>query len=311
MPRREFTVTPEAGVGARVDVYLADRVLELTRSQIRRLIDRGSVTVDGRPPKPGHRLKAGENVAVEYKLPRFGLPAPEDIPLKIIYEDADVIVIDKPAGLVVHPGAGHEEGTLVNALVHHYPELERVGQPGRPGVVHRLDKDTSGVMLVARSERAYGSLTTQFRCHEIYKTYLGLVRGRVTTPEGHINRPLGRHARDGKRISVRSKRAKHAETSFEVVKVFGDTTLLEIHPLTGRTHQIRVHLAAAGHPIAGDPIYGPRKSDERYPRLFLHAQTISFEHPATGARLEFTSPLPPDLEAVLEKESRRQGADPE
>jgi 23S rRNA pseudouridine1911/1915/1917 synthase len=302
--KTEFVVGPGTGEGRRLDVVLAERLPALARSQIQKLVNTGAGRVSGSVRRSSYRLRAGEVVTFVYEVPGSGRLEAEDIPLRILFADEDVIVLDKPAGLVVHPGAGHGSGTLVNGLLHRFPEIAKVGPEDRPGIVHRLDKETSGVMVAARSARAYESLAAQFRRKDVWKTYLGLVWGRVTAPEGRIAWPIGRHVTDGKRISVRSRHGKDAETFFRVLCVFKDTTLLEIHPLTGRTHQIRVHLAAAGHPVAGDPIYGRKKPPRKFPRLFLHAQVLSFLHPATGKRLEFASPLPPELEVVLAELSR-------
>ncbi len=305
MPKAEFSVGPDTEAGTRLDVYLAGKVTFLTRTQVRRAIDGGGARVGGRVAKPGHRLRVGEHVVFDYDIPEPepGI-LPEPIPLKFIYVDEDVALIDKPSGLVVHPGAGHFSGTLANALLHHFPEVARVGHEDRPGIVHRLDKDTSGVMVAARSARAFLELTRQFKTRVVWKTYLGLAWGRVMAEEGRLNWPLGRHPKDGGRISIKTRSPKKAETFFEVQRVFAETTLLEIRPVTGRTHQIRVHMAAAGHPLVGDPIYGRgrKKDGGRFPRLFLHAHTLSFLHPATGERVTFASPLPPDLEAVIERE---------
>lgn len=292
--------------GKRLDVFLKHRLAEITRARIQKLLEAGVVTVSGLVRKPGYRLKAGETVELRLPIepePEPGAPGPEEIPLRVIYKDDDVIVIDKPAGLVVHPGAGRSSGTLVNALLYHFPEVAGVGGKDRPGIVHRLDRDTSGVMLAARSERAWRSLTSQFKKRLVEKTYLTLVWGRFSAQEGKIELPLGRHTRYGWKISVRSRHPKPAETYFQVLRVFPETTFLEIRPLTGRTHQIRVHLAASGHPVVGDPLYGRRNAPAISPRLFLHANIVSFIHPATGERLEFGSPLPAELEAVLERQA--------
>jgi 23S rRNA pseudouridine1911/1915/1917 synthase len=304
VPRKEFQVGPDSGRGRRLDIFLADMVPDLTRSQIKKLIDEGSARVAGTVRRASHKLKAGEVVEFSYDPPGAGPLEPQAIPLKILYEDEDVIVLDKPAGLVIHPGAGHLSGTLANALLSRFPEIASVGPPERPGIVHRLDKETSGVMVAARSARAYESLVGQFRRKDVWKTYLGLVWGRITAPEGRISWPIGRHVTDGRKISVRTRHPRDAETFFTVLETFRDATLLEIRPVTGRTHQIRVHLAAAGHPVAGDSLYGRKKTAKKFPRLFLHAHTLSFIHPATGQRLEFSLPLPPELEAILEAERR-------
>ena len=303
MPKEEFVVTPDAGGGTRLDVFLADKLPGLSRAQVKKVIDGGGVRVGGFARKAGYKLKAGNRVFVDYEPPaEEGVLLPEAIPLKVIYQDPDVIVIDKPWGLVVHPGAGHPSGTLANALIHHFPEVARIGSEERPGIVHRLDMDTSGVMVVARSPLAYTELVRQFKKRVVWKTYLGLAWGRVLATEGKLNWPLGRHPGQGQRISIKARNPKKAETFFQVQRAFRDTTLLEIRPVTGRTHQIRVHMAAAGHPIVGDPLYGRKKAPREFPRMFLHAHTLSFIHPSTGERLTFASPLPPDLEAVLARE---------
>ena len=287
----------------RLDIFLAGQLTFMTRNQVRKAIDEGGARVGSRVGKPGAKLNLGDHIVFDYEIPALE-PAilPEDIPLKIIYKDEDVILIDKHAGLVIHPGAGHPSGTLANALLHHFPETAQVGREGRPGIVHRLDKDTSGVMVAARSQRAFEELTRQFKRRIVWKTYLGLAWGRVLASAGRLDWPLGRHPKEGQKISIRARSPKKAETFFEVQRVFKDTTLLEIRPVTGRTHQIRVHMATAGFPLVGDPIYGRKKEGGRFPRLFLHAHTLSFLHPATGERVTFASPLPPDLEAVIERE---------
>ncbi len=307
MPKADFTVGPGPDEGLRLDIFLAERLPELTRSQVRKFIGEGAARVGGQARKAGHKLRVGEVVEFSYDIPGPVRVGPEEIPLRILYADEDVVVIDKPAGLVVHPGAGNVAGTLANALVSRYPEIAAVGSEDRPGIVHRLDKETSGVMVAARSARAYDSLVGQFRSKDVWKTYLGLVWGRITAPEGRIDWPIGRHATDGKRVSVRSRHPKDAETFFKVLQTFKDTTLLEIRPTTGRTHQIRVHLAAAGHPVAGDALYGRKKAARKFPRLFLHAHILSFIHPRTGKRLEFAAPLPAELEDILGAERRRMG----
>ncbi len=307
MPKTELVVLPGPGAGARLDVYLAGQVPGLSRALARKLIDDGKVLVNGKTGKASLRLREGDGAVVDLGTAETtaGGPAPQAIPVSLLYSDEDIIVLDKPSGLVVHPGAGNTEGTLVNALLAMFPEIAGIGPQERPGIVHRLDKGTSGVMLAARSAGAYESLLGQFRQHDIRKTYIGLVYGRVSEVEGRIDWPIGRHVTKRKRISTHTKNPREAETYFRVLESLPEATLLEVRPVTGRTHQIRVHLAAAGHPIVGDAVYGRRKLSKRYPRLFLHARSISFLHPTTGERLEFTAPLPAELEAVLEAERRR------
>jgi 23S rRNA pseudouridine1911/1915/1917 synthase len=303
VPKADFIVEPGPGGRTRLDVFLADKLPGLSRAQVQRIIDGGGVRVGSYARKAGYKLKPGDRVAVAYEIPEpEGVLVPQNIPIKVIYMDADVIVIDKPAGLVVHPGAGHASGTLANALIYHFPEVALIGSEERPGIVHRLDRDTSGVMVVARTPRAFDSLVDQFKRRVVWKTYLGLAWGRVSAPEGKLDWPLGRHPTQGSRISIRARSPKKAETFFQVQRMFKDTTLLEIRPVTGRTHQIRVHMAAAGHPIVGDPMYGRKKEPREFPRTFLHAHTLSFVHPGTGERLTFASPLPADLEAVIKRE---------
>ena len=203
--------------------------------------------------------------------------------------------------MVVHPGAANKSGTLVNALLFHFPEIGKIGPPERPGIVHRLDKDTSGVLVVARTKIAYSWLQNKFKAREVEKHYLGLVRGRILHKQGKLTWPIGRHAREGNRMSIKTKKPRAAETHYQVKEIFNDFSFLEIKPITGRMHQIRVHLASAGHPIAGDTIYGRQKIKDVCPRLFLHAGYMAFTHPTTKIRMEFRSPLPPDLCFFLDK----------
>jgi 23S rRNA pseudouridine1911/1915/1917 synthase len=245
-------------------------------------------------------LKEGDVVEVEDReVSRKSALLPENIPLDIIHSDEHIIVLNKPAGLVVHPGAGVEAGTLVNALVYHFPGIERVGHPERPGIVHRLDKETSGVMVIARTEKAYSELKRQFKAREVEKVYLGLVRGHVQVVDGRIDWALGRHPRHRQRISIRTKKPKAALTLYSVKKTFPDFTLLEIKPVTGRTHQIRVHFAAAGHPIVGDTRYGGKDKSAGRQRLFLHAWHIVFTHPVGKNLLEFYAPIPKEFQDII------------
>lgn len=299
MPKRDWDVTAADGAGARLDVFLAARVPGWTRSQAGKSIAAGRVLIGGAPRKASYKLRPGERVEFEWEDESDApLAEAEDIPFAVLYADDDVIVVDKPSGLVVHPGAGVRTGTLVNALLARYPELRGVGEADRPGIVHRLDKETSGVMVVARNERALRSLQTQFKNRDVRKTYLALVWGKMPAREGKMDRPIGRHVAHGQRMSVRTRRPRAAETHYTVLDEFPETSFLEVRPLTGRTHQIRVHMAAAGHPVVGDRTYGRRKGGRRVGRMFLHAHRLSFLHPSSGERVEFVSPLPPDLEAA-------------
>jgi len=300
VPKREFVVSAGFGPGQRLDVYLAERLEGLTRSGVRKLIDEEKVMVNGASKKAGHKLR--ENDLVEAEVGEEPSPElrPQEVPLTVLYSDDRIVVIDKPCGLVVHPGAGNREGTLAGALLYRFPEISGLGPAERPGIVHRLDKETSGVMVVARSPEAYTSLQKQFKDRDVRKVYLGLAWGKMPA-EGRIDRPIGRHIKHGQRMSVRTRKPRPAETFYKVREEFQGMSLLEIRPVTGRTHQIRVHLAAAGHPLAGDSRYGRRKEEPKFSRLFLHAHRLSFIHPATGERVEFTSELPSGLANILEK----------
>ncbi len=293
-----FKVGENSGAGIRLDVFLTRNLPDLTRSEVRRIILGGGVRIGKAVPKPGSRLKAGEVVEVDFEEPPSeGLRA-EDIPLRILVSDDSIVVLDKPSGMTVHPGAGRREGTLAAALLHSFPEIAGVGPVDRPGIVHRLDRETSGVMVAAKTREAFESLSKQFRDRDVRKVYLGLVWGRMPAAEGRFTWPIGRHVRHGHKISVRTRHPKKADTHYEILREYGETTFLEIRPVTGRTHQIRVHFAAAGHPIVGDTRYG-KKGARKFPRLFLHAHVLSFIHPRTGKRVEYASPLPSDLEDIL------------
>ncbi len=300
MLERKFFITASYGFGQRLDVFLAARLGELTRSQIQKLIGDQKVRLNGAGAKAAHKLRVGDVVQVDLQDPGVKRALlPEAIPLDVVFSDEHVVVINKPAGLVVHPGAGVLEGTLVNALIHHYPGIERIGHPERPGIVHRLDKETSGIMVVARSPKAYTELKRQFKAREVEKVYLGLVWGRIQTEEGRIDWALGRHPRDRQKISVRTKKPRAALTLYSVKKVLDDLSLLEIKPVTGRTHQIRVHFAAAGHPIVGDTRYGGGDKTGKYKRLYLHAWHIVFAHPVSKTLLEFYAPVPEEFQAII------------
>ena len=300
MSEKIFHITLSHGSGRRLDVFLSAHLTELSRAQIQKLITDQKVRLNNTWTKPSHKLKEGDVVEVEDReVSRESGLLPENIPLDIIYSDEHIIVLNKPAGLVVHPGAGVEAGTLVNALIHRFPGIERVGHSERPGIVHRLDKETSGVMVIARSEKAYAELKRQFKAREVEKVYLGLVRGHVQLNDGRIDWALGRHPRHRQRISIRTKKPKAALTLYSVKKTFPDFTLLEIKPVTGRTHQIRVHFAAAGHPIVGDTRYGGKHNAIGHQRLFLHAWHIVFTHPVSKTLLEFYAPLPPEFQDII------------
>ena len=290
----EFTA---ATAGERLDKYVAEQC-RISRSYAQKLIDEGQVAVNGRAAKVSHKLNAGDRIAVSIPPPLPISLAPEDIPLKVVYEDKDVVVIDKPAGLLVHPAAGQHTGTLVNAILARCPDLGEINGSIRPGIVHRLDKDTSGLMMVAKNEAAQRSLSRQIKQRSIKKGYLALVLGHLTPEQGAIDAPIGRHPKDRKRMAVVSG-GREARTEYKVIRHFDDYTLVEAMPETGRTHQIRVHFAAIGHPIFGDHVYGKRSP--LLGRQFLHAHRLGFKLPSSGKFVEFRAGLPPDLEEVLKR----------
>lgn len=283
--------------GVRLDKYLSERHPELSRTQVQRLIAQGHVTVNGHATKPGLRLNIGDKLKVIIPPTPPAKLVPEAMPLNIIYEDDDLLAVDKPAGLTVHPAPGHPSHTLVNAILSHFPHLADIGDWLRPGVVHRLDKDTSGVMLVAKNSAAQADLAQQFKSHSVTKAYLVLVKGRLTPENGIIEAAIGRDPHSRKRMAV-VEGGKEARTEYRVIKYFRDYSLLEVMPETGRTHQIRVHLAAIGFPVVGDKVYGVKVPF--LSRQFMHACRLGFKLPSSGEYVEFTSELPPDLAQALE-----------
>lgn len=291
-------ITPQTP-DQRLDVAVAAQLPQVSRAQVQRLIQEGHVLVDGAPAKASYRLEGGEEVTV--RLPRAEkrpLEA-EAIPLSVLYEDGDLIAIDKAAGMVVHPATSHQSGTLVNAALARWPELRDVGGKGRPGVVHRLDKDTSGVILLAKTDAALADLQGQFKRREVEKRYLALVEGLPESSEGIVDAPLGRDPRRRKRIAV-VQGGQEAVTHYRLLEAFEEHALLEVRPQTGRTHQIRVHMAWLGHPVVGDRVYGYRKQRLRLKRHWLHAAALTVRSPSGGGPLTFEAPLPPDLKHVLE-----------
>ena len=302
MGGRRIELTVDGG-GTRVDRFLAEQVADLSRSAIRRLIDAGQVAVNGEPIKASYKVKLGDSVIVCVPLPETAEPAAEAIPLVIVYEDRALIVVDKPAGMVIHPAPGHQSGTLVNALLAHCPDLAATGGgagDARPGIVHRLDRDTSGLILVAKDEQTRRALQRQFKARQVHKVYVALLDGHLEAAHGRIEAPLGRDSRHRQRMAV-VPGGREAITEYRLLASFsgGDYSLVEAELKTGRTHQIRVHFASIGHPVVGDTVYGRRKTRLPVPRQFLHAQRLGFTHPLTEQPLEFESPLPDDLAAVL------------
>jgi 23S rRNA pseudouridine1911/1915/1917 synthase len=282
----------------RLDKCVCAEIPELSRTQVQRLIAAGNITVNGKVTKPGLRLSPGDEVDVTIPPTPPQELKPEAIPLKIIYEDDDLLAVDKPANLTVHPAPGHPGHTLVNAILAHFPHLADIGDSLRPGVVHRLDKDTSGVMLVAKNSTAQADLAKQFKSHSVTKAYLALVTGKLEPESGIIEADIGRDPRNRKKMAVVAQ-GREARTEYRVIKYIGNYTLLEIMPETGRTHQIRVHLAAIGFPVVGDKVYGVKS--KYLSRQFLHACRLGFRLPATGEYVEFESELPEDLERALEE----------
>jgi 23S rRNA pseudouridine1911/1915/1917 synthase len=289
--------------GERLDKWLTSALPEHSRSVIQRWIAESRVTIAGSVAKASYRVQAGDVVQLDMPLLIPVDLVPEDIPLTIVYEDADLLVVDKPAGLVVHPAPGHVSGTLVNALLYHVPDLAGIGGELRPGIVHRLDKDTSGLLLVAKNDQTHRALQRQFKERSVHKVYLALLDGILTPRQGSIDAPIGRDPRNRQRMAVisgqESKQSRPAVTDYRVRAYYEGFTLVEATPHTGRTHQIRVHFQFIGFPLVADAVYGHRKSRIDCPRQFLHAHTLGFHRPSDGAYLEFTSPLPADLQTVL------------
>lgn len=283
----------------RVDVYLTEALgSDVSRKLVKSALDSGLVRVNGKVAKPSILLHQGDRVDGRIGDPPVSTLTGEQIPLSILYEDDSLLVVDKASGMTVHPGAGNRSGTLVNALLGRGQALSAAGGSDRPGIVHRLDKDTSGVLLVAKTDICHRKLQEQFSGRTLKKTYVALVRGRVEFEEGTIEEPIGRHAkiRDKMAVVRDPEKGRDAQTRYRVLERFANATLLELHPLTGRTHQIRVHLAHAGYPVVGDVLYGSRKEGER---LALHASAIEFSHPKTGKVIKFQSPLPEDFQKMV------------
>ncbi len=295
---REIVVS---GAGERLDKYLAAQFADLSRAQIQALIRAGQVTVNGAAAKASLRLEGGERVRVQVPVvDEAAEPEPEAIPLAILYEDEHVAVVDKPAGMVVHPAFGHRSGTLVNAALSHWPDIAELAEPGRAGIVHRLDKETSGVIVIAKTPEALKSLRAQFKARTVGKRYVALVEGMPETPDGVIDAPIGRDPKRRKRMAVVHD-GREAITEFRVVELFANFSLLDVFPKTGRTHQIRLHLAFIGHPVVGDTVYGRRKQPFTLKRHFLHAAAITFAHPVSGEPVTVEAPLPVALQNLLDK----------
>lgn len=302
-------LTVPAGSKERLDKFITSQLTELSRSRIQGLIKDGFVSVNGfRAEKAGLALSGGDKVQVLIPPPQPTALQPEAIPLQIIYENKNLMVINKPAGMVVHPAAGHATGTLVQAALAHSPDLEGVGGEQRPGVVHRLDKETSGLIVMAKNDRTHRWLQEQFRLRKVKKVYLALTDGQPPTPQGRIEAPIGRDLHNRKRMAVVPlQKGREAVTEYFVKESFPNHTLFEAHPLTGRTHQIRLHLEFIGCPIVGDRVYGRKKQTVEIERHFLHAQFLTITLPGEKEPRTFEAPLPPELEAVLNELRKKHG----
>jgi len=294
MQTHEFTVTETA----RLDKLVADTVTTISRSQAKGAIEAGQITVDGQPAKPKDKPAVGATIHIELPDPQPLDVTPENIPLDIVYEDDDVIVVNKPQGMVVHPAPGHPNHTLVNALLYHSP-LSSINGTLRPGIVHRIDKDTSGLLMVAKNDHAHQSLSAQLQAKTNLREYVAIVHGSFKEEEGVIRAPLGRAPKDRKKQAVVAD-GRPAVTHFRVLERYGNYTLISCRLETGRTHQIRVHMAYINHPVAGDPLYGPKKTLKGEGQ-FLHARELGFVHPTTGEQLDFTAPVPAHFMAVVNK----------
>ena len=307
METRTLQVNPE-DTGTRLDAWLAGQLPDVTRSAAARLCEEGRVTAAGKPLAKNYRLGGGEAVSVTLPDPEPVDVAPQDIPLDVVYEDSDVIVVNKPKGLVVHPAPGHPDGTLVNALLHHCGDsLSGIGGELRPGIVHRIDRDTSGLLIAAKNDFAHQKLSAQLQDHTLARIYRCIVIGNLREDSGTVDAPIGRHPTDRKKMTVTDRRSRHAVTHWEVLERFGSHTHVRCRLETGRTHQIRVHMASIGHPLAGDAGYGPKNCIRSLNGQCLHAKELGVVHPATGEWMQFDSSLPDwfqDYLSRLRKESR-------
>ncbi|MDD5791166.1 MAG: RluA family pseudouridine synthase [Erysipelotrichaceae bacterium] len=296
MPKINLIVDEDCA-GERVDLFLAENTL-LSRSQIQKLIKEGKVLINGYPTKSKYPIVTDDEIEIDYKDKTETDIMPEDIPLDIVYEDADVIVVNKPKGLVVHPAPGNPDGTLVNALLYHCHDLSDVNGYYRPGIVHRIDKDTSGLLVVAKNNNAHTFLAQQLKDKTCYRKYLAIVKGVIENKEGEINAPIGRSTKDRQKMAVTDKNSKDALTLFKVIRRFHDSTLIECELKTGRTHQIRVHMAFINHPVLNDGKYSSKTIDET--GQYLHAYYLSFIHPTTKERMEFSTELPSYMKEYIE-----------
>ncbi len=304
---------PDDRSAMRLDAFIAESLPDVSRSQLKKLIDKGAITLDGATTKASTKLRGGETVQIILPEPEPLETLPEDIPLQILYEDQDLIVIDKPAGMVVHPAVGHQSGTLVNALLHHCTDLAGIGGELRPGIVHRIDKDTSGVLVVTKNDQSHQHLAAQFKDHSVNRRYIALVYGNPGSSHGVIDQPIGRHPTQRKKMSGKATKSKRAVTHWKTLKQYNSSriSLIELQLETGRTHQIRVHFAEANCPLIGDPLYGNRSrtialKDMALRNLIdqllgqaLHAKLLGFIHPTTKKYMEFSSPTPEPFQNII------------
>lgn len=308
MQRREFVISPE-GTGQRLDRWLAECCGDLSRSALQGLMEQGLVLYNGQPANKKDKVRAGDTVVLELPDPQPIEAQPQNIPLDIVYEDPYLLVVNKPKGMVVHPAPGNPDGTLVNALLYHCAgSLSGIGGAIRPGIVHRIDKDTSGLLVVAKDDATHQALSEQMSVHSIHRVYHAVVYGNLKEDEGFVEAPIGRDPKDRKKMAVTQTNAKYAYTGWQVLERFGNFTYIACRLKTGRTHQIRVHMASIGHPLAGDPVYGPRSCIKALQGQCLHAKELGFVHPASGEHLFFDSELPPyfaEYLARLRKEFRK------
>lgn len=299
--KREYEVS-DADDGVRIDKCLSERYPDLSRSFLQKLLKSEQVRVDGKTVRSSYRLSIGERVSLE--IPEAETPEieAEDIPLNILYEDRDIVIVNKEKGMVVHPAAGHYSGTLVNALMHHCKdELSGINGVMRPGIVHRIDMDTTGILIVCKNDLAHNSIAEQLKVHSITRKYFAIVHGVIKEDQGTVDAPIGRHPVDRKKMSVNCKNGRQAITHYRVLERFAQFTFVECRLETGRTHQIRVHMASIGHPLLGDAVYGPSKCPYRLDGQTLHAGVLGIVHPRTGQYMEFSSALPEYFELLLKK----------
>lgn len=300
---REVRISVETGQGGqRIDKFVAAHLPDVTRSFLQKLLEKGNVCVGQKPVKQNYKVKDGDEIVLKLEQPQVLEAKAEPIALDIVYEDEDLLVANKPRGMVVHPAAGHYEGTLVNALMYHCAgSLSEIGGVLRPGIVHRIDKDTSGLLLVAKNNAAHLGLSAQLKEHEIERTYNALVYGNLKEDTGTVDQPIGRHPTDRKKMAVTDKNSKRAVTHYRVLERLHGYTLVECKLETGRTHQIRVHMAYLGHPLVGDPVYGPKKPKRKADGQILHAKAIRFFHPTLKKWMAFETPLPDYFQEILQK----------